>query len=78
MKREEAVTLLKELLLICPTFVTAAAVSLFEEKDAWGLSVMWTPDVRDGNCLEKIVAKYNLDIVTSGERTTFRSHQKQS
>jgi hypothetical protein len=76
MNREDTVSLVRELMVACPSFVTASSVSIFQEKDVWALSVMWTPDTFDGNCLEKIVADRDLQVVTSDGRTIFRSQQK--
>jgi hypothetical protein len=75
MKREDAVSLLREILVACPSFVTASSVSIIKEKEGWGLSLAWTPDVFDGNCLEKIVAEHSLDVVTSNGRIVLRSSQ---
>ena len=76
MKREDAVSLLKEIMGSCPSFLEAQAVSLFEERSGWGLSVFWVPHATDGNCLEKIIANRHLEVATLDGRMTFRSRQK--
>jgi hypothetical protein len=78
MKREDAVSLLREIMVACPSFVTASSVSIIEEREGWGLNVAWTPDILDGDCLEKIATDRSLGVTTSNGRTILRSSQKQS
>ena len=77
MNRDEAVSLLREIMSACPSFVSASSVSLFQEEDVWVLRVMWSPDAFDGGCLENIVAVHELEVVTSSDGwTTFKSRPK--
>lgn len=76
MKRDEAVSLIKEIMDCCPTFYEAQAVSIMEERGGWALSVFWVPHSSDGECLGKIVAKHGLEVAASNGRTVFRSIKK--
>ena len=73
MNRVEAVSLFKELLTLCPSFITASTVSISEEKGSWILAVTWNPDAFDRESFEKFIANRNIEAVTIGERTVFRS-----
>ena len=77
-KREDAVSLLKRVMVDCPSFCAAPAVSIAKDKerDSWELSVFWVPDSSDGDCLEKIVHERGLEVVTSNGHTVFRSVKK--
>ena len=74
--REDAVSLLREIMGACPSFGAAPAVSIMEERGGWALSVFWVPHALEGDCLEKIVAKRGLDVAASNGRTVFRSLMK--
>jgi len=78
MKREDAVSLLRRVMVACPSFCAAPAVSIAKgkEKDGWELSVFWVPSASDGDCLEKIVAERGLEVVSLNGRTVFRSFPK--
>ena len=73
--RQETVLLLKEIMAICESFSYAKVVSIEKEKQtgSWVLSVYWLPHPSEIACLEKIVVKYGLEMVTSNENTIFRS-----
>jgi hypothetical protein len=75
MDRQEAVSLLKELMTYCGSFHTAQAVSIHHNrlKDSWELHVRWIPYPLESECLKKITAKYGLEMITSNEKTVFRS-----
>ena len=75
MKREEAVSLLKEIMTDCESFHTAKAVSIQYDRtnDSWALSVTWLPYPSETDCLNKIIAKHNLEMTTKNERTIFHS-----
>ena len=76
MNREDAVSLLKEVMGACPSFCDAPAVSIMEERGGWVLSVFWVPSASDGDCLGKIVARHGLEVAASKGRTVFRSSAK--
>ncbi|HUK84880.1 MAG TPA: hypothetical protein VLU95_03360 [Candidatus Acidoferrum sp.] len=62
----------------CESFQSAKAVSIEYKKltHSWELNISWIPHPSEGQCLEKIVIKHDLEMVTSGERTIFRSKSK--
>lgn len=62
----------------CESFRSAKAVSIEYNKanKSWELNISWTPHPSENECLEKIVTKHSLEMVTSGERTVFRSKSK--
>jgi hypothetical protein len=76
MNREDAVSLLKEIMSSCPTFSEAQAVSIMAERGGWSLNVFWVPHISDGDCLGKIVSKHGLEVIASNGRTVFRSPVK--
>lgn len=78
MNRQEAVLLLKEIMTSCESFHTANTVSLEHNKanDTGDLHVSWTPHSSETERLTKIVAKHRLEMVTTNERTVFRSPSK--
>ena len=78
MKREDTISLLREILAACPSLVSASALNIVKEGEGWNLTVSWTPDAFDGNSLEKIVADRDLEVITSGERTVFYSKRQKS
>ena len=63
---------------ICGSFQHAQAVSVERNKatDCWELYVSWIPHPSEIDCIEKIVAKYGSEMVTSNGRTVFRLKQK--
>ena len=77
LKRQDAVSLLREIMTACLSFCAAQAVSLTESNEGnWELSVFWVPDALDGDCLDKIVAARNLEVISTNGRLVFRSQQK--
>jgi hypothetical protein len=66
--------LLKEIMTECESFHTATAVSIEHNKanGSWELRVSWAPHPSENECLEKIVAKHSLEMITTNERTVFR------
>jgi hypothetical protein len=70
--------LLKEIMTDCKSFHSAQAVSIERNKmkDSWELHVNWAPLYAEIECLERIVAKHGLEMVTTNERTVFRSASK--
>jgi|WetSurMetagenome_2_1015567.scaffolds.fasta_scaffold439998_2 hypothetical protein len=73
MKREDAVSVLRELMGACPSFVTASSVSIMRERGEWVLSVFWVPAALEGDCVKKIVSNHGLEVSMSNGRMVFRS-----
>jgi len=73
--REEAVSLLKEMMTICGSFHDAQVVSIRRDNanESWELHVHCVPHRSEIPCIEKIVAKHCLEMVTSNGKTIFRS-----
>jgi hypothetical protein len=78
MNRQEAVSILKEMIAICSSFRDAQAVAIAKNKanDNWELQVHCVPHPSEIACLEKIVAEHLLEMVTSNGKTVFRSRSK--
>jgi hypothetical protein len=62
MKREEVLSLLKELLIACETMRLAPIVSLTPNAnmDRWKLSMKWVTSGVDKGCFDKILGQYGL------------------
>ena len=75
MNRQEAITLLKEIMAVCESFHYTQAVDIAKNKKSGSceLIVYWLPDVSEIEQLERIVAQHNLEMVSSMGRTIFRS-----
>lgn len=67
--------MLKELMTDCDSFHTAKAVSVESNRadDNWQLNLSWVPYPTENECLKKIVTEHGLEMLTSNERTIFRS-----
>jgi hypothetical protein len=78
LKREDAISLLREIMSACVSFNTAQAVSVAMDKESkrYVLSVNWTPHPSEIGCLDKILLDRNLETITAQGRTIFRSRQK--
>jgi hypothetical protein len=76
MKREDAVSVLRELMGACPSFVTASSVSIMKERGEWVLSVFWVPAALERDCMKKIVSNHGLEVTASNGRMVFRSSDK--
>ena len=76
--RQEAVSLLRELMNAFESFHIAQAVALEYNKanDSWELHVSWKPNPSDSNSLAKIVADHGLEMITTNGQTVFRSARK--
>ena len=74
LNREEAVSLLKEIMVTCISFRTAQVVSISKDKgkDGWVLSANWVPETAENECLSKITAERNLEVNTQNGCTVFR------
>ena len=75
MNRQEAVSILKEMMVICGSFRDAQAVSIMRDKtnDSWELHVHCIPQPSETACIKKIVAQHSLEMVTINGKTVFRS-----
>ena len=75
MNRQEAVSLLKELMTYCESLHNAQAVSIQRNqlKDSWEIHVSWIPHPLETECLKKITAKHSLEMETLDGKTVFRS-----
>jgi hypothetical protein len=73
--RQEAVSLLKEMIVVCGSFNDAQSVSIQNNKksNSWELHVNWVPHPSEIACLEKIVAIHILEMVTINGRYVFRT-----
>ena len=73
--RQEAVSLLKELMTDCESFHNAQAVSMQHNrlKDSWEIHVSWVPHPLETECLKKIASKHSLEMETLDGKTVFRS-----
>jgi hypothetical protein len=78
MNRQETVSLLKEIISVCGSFYDARAVSIQNDEngDNWELHVYWVPNPSEIECLEKIIAKHILEMVTINGRSVFRSKKQ--
>jgi len=78
MNRQETVSLLKEIIAVCGSFYDARAVSIQNDEngDNWELHVYWVPNPSEIECLEKIIAKLILEMVTINGRSVFRSKKQ--
>jgi len=75
MNRQEAVSILKEMMAVCGSFRDAQVVSIGRNKanDGWELRVNCVPHPSEIACLEKIVDEHSLEMFTSNGKTVFRS-----
>ena len=75
MNREDAVSLVREIMASCESFVTAQAVAITMDKEtkSYILSVHWAPHPVESGCLDRILCKYGVEAVTTDGRTVFRS-----
>jgi len=64
MKREEAVSILKEIMLSCNSFYSAQAVSISKdtETQGWILSAKWVRPDSEITCLDSITLAHNAEI----------------
>ena len=75
MKREEAVSLLKEIINQCESFHSAQAISVSkdEKTQGWVLSAQWVRPELEKHCLDKIVAKHKIEVLEQNGQTIFRA-----
>ena len=75
MNRQETVSLLKEIIVVCGSFYDARAVSIQNDGigDSWELHVYWVPNPSETECLQKILAQHILEMITINGHSIFRS-----
>jgi hypothetical protein len=78
MNRQETISLLKEIIVVCGSLYDARAVSIQNDEngDNWELRVYWVPNPSEIDCLEKILAKHILEMVTIIGCSVFRSKKQ--
>jgi hypothetical protein len=71
MKREEALSLLKELMITCESMRLAPVVSLTPNSTPghWKLSLKWVDNAEKG-CFEKIIQERGLKVVETDDGYT--------
>ena len=74
MKREEAISLLKELKANFNSVESTICVLLKDEerKGFWELQIEWVPQTDEKKALLKLAAKHNLEITFKNDQTIFR------
>ena len=74
MNREDAVGIMRKIVVPCGLFVTAQAV-LIQDKEtkSWVLNVTWTPLPEEDRYLDKVLDEYDLEAVKANGRTVIRS-----
>jgi hypothetical protein len=78
MNRQETISLLQEIIVVCGSLYDARAVSIQNDEngDNWELRVYWAPNPSEIDCLEKILAKHILEMVTINGCSVFRSKKQ--
>jgi len=73
LRREEALTLLKELKATFESVQCTTWVLLRNEKKAgfWQLSIQWTPDEDEKLKLQPLIVKHNLEVFFENGYATF-------
>ncbi len=77
MKRDDAISVLKELTGACESFRNVQTVSLTMDKERknWILKVNWVPQEMENGTLDRILADYDLEVATIKGHTVFRSRR---
>ena len=76
MNREDAVEVIRKIMVSCGSFDTDQAVVIQDkETGSWVLDVTWTPLPEEDGCLDKILDRYSLEAVKANGRTVIRSLQ---
>ena len=73
MKREQVVSLLKEITFSCESFRFAQAVSIARNPETEGylLRVKWVPNNEDKNCLRALLVKYGVEVTQKDDFLVF-------
>lgn len=70
MSREEAVSLLTELVSVCRTFLQAPVVYLTKDVSGkWGLNVKWATKGQEKECLERLARQHGYSVAETGDFT---------
>jgi hypothetical protein len=77
MRREETLSLLKELLIACRTMHYAPIVSLKKglQPDSWELRVKWVSSDDEKDCFRSIILKNGLEATEADGYTIFHKPQ---
>jgi len=75
MNRQEAVSLLKQMVVVCKSFDDARSISIERNNvtDGWELHVNFIPSLTEIAILEKIVDEKSLEMVMFKGKMIFRS-----
>ncbi len=74
MKREDAVDVIRKIMVSCGSFDTTHAVLIQDKKTrSWVLDVTWIPLPEEDGDLDKILDTYSLEAVKVNGRTLIRS-----
>jgi hypothetical protein len=78
MNRDDAIAVLRKIMVSCISFYTAQSVAISEDKEtqSWVLAVNWTPEPDECECLDKILNEYGLEVTAKNGRTVFQSLSK--
>ena len=71
MKREEAVSLLKELKADFDSIESTVGVLLKNEKGRWDLQIQWTPSPTEKVDLQKLASKNGLTVTFEKDQIRF-------
>lgn len=73
MKREETLSLLKELLIVCQTLRDAPVVFLQKgiQSESWELRVKWVSSETEKDCFRSIILKNGLEATETDGYTIF-------
>jgi hypothetical protein len=75
-KREDAVDVIRKIMVSCGSFDTTQAVLIQDKKTrSWVLDITWIPLPEEDGNLDKILDTYSLEAVKANGRTLIRSLQ---
>lgn len=76
MNREDAVDVIRKIMVSCGSFDTTQAILIQDKKTrSWVLDVAWIPLPDEDGDLDKILDMYSLEAVKANGRTLIRSLQ---
>jgi hypothetical protein len=74
--REDAVNVIRKIMVSCGSFDTTQAILIQDKKTrSWVLDVAWIPLPDEDGDLDKILDMYSLEAVKANGRTLIRSLQ---
>jgi hypothetical protein len=74
--REDAVEVIRKIMVSCGSFDTTQAVLIRDKKTrSWVLDITWIPLPEEDGNLDKILDTYSLETVKANGRTLIRSLQ---